>query len=839
MKFILLPIHLVIYWYPESLTFFIQTWRNIIAYLEEDLAVGLMFKLFFTPVFHDATIIGRLLSISFRIYRICLGLLAFAFTTVSILAVALIWFSLPLTSLILGNELGIVLKIILFSGIILFAHHLIAHPHKKIWQINKVENIWQCSFVSKNKIDIPTLLKSESVGKFLAYLEKTPQDFISFPKTFDEKEMWQKALEIGKKIKAPYLLEEHFFAAIILSILDIENELMKIGLTKEDFVDTLDYLQKKADTWRLVFFWDDDFAVHHLKGVNRGWLGTPTPSLDLVAEDLTKKAAKETVPDFIGRQDIVAEVINTLSLAENRNVILVGEPGSGKGALVSYLAKKIVAGDAPPALATKRLMLLDFTKLLSGIKEQGELAKRITDIFDEATYSGNIIIFVDEIQNFGLGDAGSSYNLFSLILPFIESSKIQFITTTEPGNFAKVVERNGSFIRLFNKIELLPASVNDTINILKNRAIVSERQQKIKTSFLALKNLAVLSERYIHNRVLPDSALDLYKQCQVVAENNWITKSVVEKRLQTEIKMPIGEGTLETKKRILNLEETIHQRLIDQTEAVTAVAATLRRAQAELRDQKRPIGSFLFVGPTGVGKTELAKILSEEYYFDKGNFLRLDMSEFQTTDAVTKLLGDDNNEGRLTDAVRIKPYTLILLDEFEKADSKILNLFLQVLDDGRLTDGKGRTVDFTNAIIIATSNAASLIIAENLRDGKIVAQIETLVKNELMKIFRPELLNRFDEMVIFKPLSQADLQQIVTLKLKSLQSMLRSQGYIVEFSDELVAKLAQKGFDPVMGARPLRRLIQDTLEARLSVMILENKLPKGEKYLVTPNLLLR
>lgn len=837
MKFILLPIHLVSYWYPESLTFFIQTWRNIISYLEEDLAVGLMLKLFFAPVFHDATIVGRMLSISFRAYRILLGLFAFIFTTLGILAVAIVWFSLPVTALVIGNELGLALKAILFSGIILFIHHLISHPHKKIWQINKVEDIWKCSFVNKNKVDLLTILKSESVKKFLTYLEKTPQDFISFPKTYAETEVWQKALEIGKKIKAPYLLEEHFFVAIILSILDIENELMKIGLTKEDFVDTLDYLQKKADTWRLVFFWDDDFAVHHLKGVNRGWLGTPTPSLDLVAEDLTKKAAREMVPDFIGRQDIVSEVINTLSLAENRNVILVGEPGSGKGALISYLAKKIVSGDAPHALATKRLIMLDFTKLLSGIKEQGELAARITDIFDEANYCGNIIFFVDEIQNFGLGDAGSSYNLFSLILPFIESSKIQFITTTEPANYAKVVERNGSFVRLFNKIELPSADVADTINILKNRAIASERKQKIKTSFIAIKNMALFSERYIHDRVLPDSALALYKQCQVVAEGNWITKSVVEKRLQTEIKMPIGEGNPETKKRILNLEETIHQRLIDQTEAVTAVAVTMRRASTELRDQKRPIGSFLFVGPTGVGKTELAKILSEEYFFDKGNFLRLDMSEFQTTDAILKLLGDENNEGRLTDVVRIKPYTLILLDEFEKADSKILNLFLQVLDDGRLTDGKGRTVDFTNTIIIATSNAASLIIAENLQAGKTVTQIEALVKDELIKIFRPELLNRFDETVIFKPLSQTDLRQIVILKLKNLQSLLKEQGYIVEFSDELIAKLAEKGFDPVMGARPLRRLIQDTLEARLSVMILENKLPKGEKFLISEQLL--
>lgn len=837
MKFFLLPIHLITYWYPESLTFFIQVWRNVISYLEEDLAVGLMLKLFFTPLFHDSSIVGKLLSISFRALRILLGLFAFLFSTMCILVVAIVWFMLPFLSLLAKNELGMAFKLILFSGVILFIRHITAHPHKKIWQIKGVEEIWQCSFVSRSKVDLSTLLTSERVKKFLTYLEKTPDDFIKFPKIYSNEEVWKKAWEIGKKVKASYLLEEHFFVATIFSISDVENELMKMGLTKEDFENTLDYLQKRADIWRTVFLWDDDFAVHHLRGINRGWLGTPTPSLDLVSDDLTKRAAKEQVADFIGRKDVILEVINTLSLSDSRNVILVGESGAGKGALVNYLAKIIVAGDAPPALATKRLVFLDFTRLLSGISEQGGLAERIKNIFEEANYSGNIIIFVDEIQNFGLGEAGAQYNLLSLLLPIIESSKIQFITTTEVANYSRVLERNSSFLRLFTRVDLPPATVSDSVEILENRSIDFERLHKIKTSMIAIKNIAKLSERFIHDRVLPDGALHIYKLCQTNAENGWITKKVVEQTIQAQIKMPIGEGSEADKKRILNLEETIHQRLIDQEEAVSGIANTLRRASVSLRDQTRPIGSFLFVGPTGVGKTELAKILSEEYFIGKGNFLRLDMSEFQTAESITRLLGDENNEGLLTDVIRTKPFTLILLDEFEKADYKILNLFLQVLDDGRLTDGKGRVVDFTNTVIIATSNAASLIIAENLQNAKTVEQIKPLVKDELMKVFRPELLNRFDEMVIFKPLSPQDLQKIVILKLNALKSELKEQGYIVEFSADLITKLTEKGFDPVMGARPLRRLIQDTIEARLSVMILEGKLPKGEKFLASLQLL--
>ncbi|MFA5933532.1 MAG: ATP-dependent Clp protease ATP-binding subunit [Microgenomates group bacterium] len=837
MKILYLPIRLISFWYPESLIFFVRTLRNLFLLLEEDFAVGLMLKLLFVPLFHDASITGRLLSILFRISRILLGVFAFIFATFFVFFIAVSWFVLPVLCFIISNEIGFVLKVLFFSGLVLFAYHILAHPLKKIWQVKSVDEIWQASNVFKNKVDLNILLSTERVRQFLFNLEKTPKDFTDFPKTYSLENVYQKAWEIGKQIKIPYLTEELFFTSIILSIPAIENSLMKLDLTLSDFTDTLDYLQKKTDKWRMIPFWDEDFAVHHLRGTNRGWLGTPTHILDSVSEDLTKKAARENIVDFIGREDVVSQVINTLSLSEGRNVVLVGEPGSGRGALVRYLAKIIVAGDAPPALTTKRLVSLDFTSLLSGVREQGELAEKLKNIFDEANESGNIIIYVEEIQNFGLGEAGARMNLMSLLLPFIESSKIQFITTTEPINYSRVLERNSSFLRLFTRVDMPPATKSDTVKILKERSIEFAKRTKVQTTMLAIREIASLSERYLHDRVLPDSALHLYKQCQVNVADGWITKNVVEKTIQSSVKIPIGESSTETKKQVLNLEETIHQKFIDQEEAVASVANTLRRSTAGLRDNNRPIGTFLFVGPTGVGKTELAKILSESYFLDRGNFLRLDMSEFQNTESLKRLIGDEVSEGLLTDVVKNKPFSLILLDEFEKADKNILNIFLQVFDDGRLTDGKDRVIDFTNTIMITTSNAASLIIAQNLQNGKSVAEIEPLVKDELMKVYTPELLNRFDATVIFKPLSKPDLQKIVTLKLASLKEQLKFQGYIVDFSDDLIASLAEKGFDPVMGARPLRRLIQDTIEARLSVMILESKIPKGEKIILDSRML--
>ncbi|MCL5784514.1 MAG: ATP-dependent Clp protease ATP-binding subunit [Patescibacteria group bacterium] len=837
MKYLSLPVKLLQFWYPQSFTVWVRIWRNAILYLEEDLAVGLMWKLLFVPLFHDSTFTGKLLSFFFRLSRIFAGLLSFALVTTTIFVLAIIWFLLPASFIFLRGNWALIPLGLLIFGLILFLKHVFTHPIKKVGQIKDPGQIWQCTFVKKGDVDWAKLLKTRQVKELLSYLEQTPENLTGLNITITQEEILPKVLELGKKLATVYLGPQHFFVAALSLAPNIENQLSKLNLRLELFTEALDFFQRKEQFYLWPNLWDDDFHIKHLKGVNRGWLGVPTPTLDVVAEDLTRQAAKQRIPDFVGRQNVVTQVINTLSLEKGQNVILVGEPGAGKSALLAYLAKLIVSGDAPPSFATKRLIELSLTRLLTGITNQGELAERIKNIFDEVSFSGNIIVFVDEIQNLGIGEANSQFNLYSLMLPYIESSNFQFIASTEPGNFTHILEKNGAFTRLFTKIELPPASVAETLEILKNQAVDLEGYKKIKTSIIALEDLVKLTSEYIHDRVLPDAALHTYEQCQAVVENGWIKKSTVEKVLQTQVNVPIGEVDEMKKKQLLDLEEVIHQKMIDQVEAVSAVAKVLRRAAAQLRDKNRPIGSFLFVGPTGVGKTELAKTLAQSYFQGQGNFFRLDMSEYQTLDSINRLIGDSNNDGILTETVRLKPYTLILLDEFEKADPKILTLFLQVLDDGRLTSSTGRTIDFTNTIIIATSNAASLTIAQGIQSGLNIEQLNEKVKGELLQIFKPELVNRFDEVVLFKPLSPEDLQQVVKLKLVSLQDQLKDQGFTVEFDGGLIQKLAQRGYDPVLGARPLRRLIQDTLEARLSVMILENKLPKGEKFIASEQLL--
>lgn len=829
MKYLSLPVDLLRFWFVDSLFFFFRTWKNLIAYLEEDLAVGLMWRLVLTPLFHDTTVVGRALSFIFRLSRILIGLFAFFLATLSIFCLLSLWLILPLGAAgVVPSPADMLAKVILLSAAGLFLIHHFSTPLKKIWQV-KDGNFWLASLVKKKDLTWSKILQERQVKILLNLLQLPQESFVQF-QISDAELVLKEAARLAKESNSTYIDIPHFFVATIATTPQIENFLMRLNLKMEDFVEALKFQQKKKIHWRRVWIWDEDFAIKHLKGVNRGWLGAPTPTLDEVSLDLTVLSAKEIFPPFLGREFVATQVINILSQDQNDNVILVGLAGSGKSALIESLAKRIVAGDAPPSLATKRLVVLDSTKLLSGMRTQGDLADRVKNIFDEVTFSRNVILVIEEIHNLGMGQSGEAMNLYSLMLPFIESSSFQFIATTEPENYSKIVEKNSSFARVFTKVEVPPATEAESLEILQESAIFLERHKKITVTLLAIKKAVELSSKYIHDRVLPDSALRILQEAQALSHSGVITTKEVEEVFSHRVNVPVVELDSQSSKKLLNLENEIHQHLIDQEEAVQKVADTLRRFSAGLREQARPIGSFLFVGPTGVGKTELAKTLSDVYFKTQGAFLRFDMSEYQNPESVVRLIGSSGEGGVLTEAVRGRPYALLLLDEFEKSDAKILTLFLQVLEDGRLTDGAGRTVDFTNTIIIATSNAASLTIAKGLESGKSLDELDKQVNDELLQIFKPELINRFDEVILFKTLSRDDLLKIVRLKLNTLQSQLKEKGFLVEFDEELIRQLAERGFDPVLGARPLRRLIQDTLEAKLSRLILENKLVKGQVF---------
>lgn len=827
----LLPIKLFKFWYLDVLLLFLRTWKNTLSFLEEDLAVGLMWRLLFTPLFHDSSFVGRILSFLFRLIRIFTGLSAYLLATTLIIVLMLGWFILPIVLFYPSlSEISLVVKALFVLGILLFIKHLL-HPPKKVRQLAIAADIWQATNLKKENLVWAKLTNTPEVKNLLWDLEIDATKLVD-PNLPLTDQILEKVLSLAKHNNVKYLTSDYFFVSIILSIPLIENQLLKINLTPQDFIDALEFETQKRKRKQTVFIWDEDFGVTHLKGINRGWLGAPTPALDLVSDDLTHLAAKSDITDFLGREKVVSEVVNVLSQDSNRNVILVGPAGAGKTTLARSIAKKIITGDAPPSLATKRLVSLDLSRLLSGVTVEGELAEKVKNVFEEIQFVQNIIVYVDEIQNLGIGDAATSFNLYSLMMPYLESDTLQFLGSTEPENYAKILEKNQAFARLFTKIELPPADIKETKSILQSAALDLEFNKGVKVSLLAVKTIVDLSSKLIHDRVLPDAALSVFSEVKPKAKDGTITSIQAKEVIGLRVNVPIEAVGTAQKQELLNLETKIHQKMIDQEEAVKAVSDTLRRAAISLREYNRPIGSFLFVGPTGVGKTELAKTLSEIYFKGGAAFVRFDMSEYQSSESINRLIGTISEPGELTEAIKNKPYALVLLDEFEKATPQILNLFLQVLEDGRLTDASGKHIDFTNTIIIATSNAASLLIAQGLQSGKSAEQLRQTVKDELLKQFRPELVNRFDDVIIFKPLSPEDLQKIVRIKLVALAKLLKEQGYIVEFDESLVVELAKKGFDPVLGARPLRRLIQDTLEAKLSIRILEGKLPKGQVYKV-------
>lgn len=796
-------------------------------FLEEDLAVMLMWRLLFTPLFHDVTIVGRILSFLFRLIRIVIGLFAFLIFTILLILLAGYFLSLPVLAVF--DKPGLVSRILFLLAVGLFLMHTLTHPRKKVWQVSK-EDFWLSSKIQKMDLTFKKLLESPEVIDLLSYLEIQLNGFPGY-EISDKQKAGEVAFELAKKSGSQYIGPRHFFVAVLADIPGIDSFLIRMELTPLDFEKALNFLEKKNQTWKRVWIWDDDFTVRHLKGVNRGWLGVPTPVLDLVGFDLTKEAATN---NFLGlvreNQQVISEVVNILSQTSGRNVILVGASGSGKTALIKHLAKQIVLGDAPQALAIKRLVLLDLSKLLSGIQNQGDLANRVKTIFEEVEFAQNVILVIEEIQDLGLGEVGASMNLYSLMQPYLESDTFQFIGTTEPENYSHVLEKNKAFVRIFRKIEFPPATGDDTLKILEDRAIEAERKSKVKVTFVAIKTTVDLSQKLVRDRVLPDSAVNIFNEALTQPINKWVTKGLIRKIVSSRVKIPLMEVGTADKIRLLNLESEIHSRFVSQEQATKAIANTLRRSATDLREEDRPIGSFLFVGPTGVGKTELAKVLAEVYFKSLGAFVRFDMSEYQNQESVIRLIGGEGIEGELTESIRNRPYALLLLDEFEKANPKILTLFLQVLEDGRLTDFEGKLIDFTHTIIIATSNAGSLNIVKSLEQSKSWESIDREVSEELLKTFRPELVNRFDDIVIFKPLSYQDLTRIVNLKITALQKQLKMKGYLVEFTPELLTVLAKRGYDPILGARPLRRLLQDTLEAQFSKLILEEKLVKGSPF---------
>ena len=613
--------------------------------------------------------------------------------------------------------------------------------------------------------------------------------------------------------------------------------------------------------------------------------------------NLTNKAKNNEIDNVIGREKEIARVIQILNRRTKNNPCLIGEPGVGKTAIAQGLAIRIAEGKVPAKLLKKEVFLLDMTAVVAGTQFRGQFEARMKSIIDECKSAGNIILVIDEIHNIiGAGDADHSMNAANILKPSLADGSIQLIGTTTLNEYRKYIEKDTALERRFQPVMVEEPTVSDSIEILKGIKGYYEDYHKVQIPDDVIRQTVILSEKYIHDRFLPDKAIDVldeacsrinlnnkdlydlevlknklsevqaqkeaaaeadstedYKkaaelktqECSLTEQIDAINKRMkpvvltvadIAKVIENWTKIPVQKITEEETKKLLSLEDNLHKRVIGQNEAVSAVARAIRRNRAGLKSTKRP-PSFIFVGPTGVGKTELAKALASEVFGSEDNIIRIDMSEYMESNSTAKLIGAPpgyvgyDDAGQLTEKVKRHPYSIVLLDEIEKAHSDVFNILLQVLDDGRLTDAQGNTVTFENTIIIMTSNAGS-----NQNMNSIGFGTSTYAKNKVLdslkETFRPEFLNRVDEIVVFDSLSNSELTQIVNLMLSDTQNVLNDRNIKMYVSDEAKKYLLQKGTDIKYGARPLRRAVQRYVEDELSDMILRNELSNGQKVYI-------
>ncbi|PIR95206.1 hypothetical protein COT93_03640 [Candidatus Falkowbacteria bacterium CG10_big_fil_rev_8_21_14_0_10_37_18] len=575
--------------------------------------------------------------------------------------------------------------------------------------------------------------------------------------------------------------------------------------------------------------------------MNRAYTAIATPTLDHFSHDLTIQAKYGNLDICVAREKEINTIFETMSGGHN-GVLLVGSPGVGKSTIINGLAQLMVEENVPKFLQDKRLVELDVSRLMAGA-DASTAEERLLTSLNEISHSGNIILYIDNLENLIGVSSGSSesLDLSEVLAESIGRHNIYCLASATTENYSRYIE-NKSIGQVMTSVGVKEPDTNAAIQMLETKVGALEAKYDIYIVYGALEKAVLMSDRYVHDKFLPLKALDLLEKAAIISSKNsqndpaqsFCDAAAVAAAVSESTGIPLSKVTASESYKLLNLEMEIHQRLVGQEEAVNAVAASLRRARAELKDSKRPIASFLFLGPTGVGKTELAKSVSEVYFGDEDYLIRLDMSEYQSPDSVRKMIGDvDGALGYLTEAVRKKPFALVLFDEIEKAHPDILNLFLQLLDDGRLTDGQGRTISFAESIIIVTSNIGAVYIQDQIKAETPLKLIQQdLINNQLNQYLRPELINRFDGIIVFKPLSEEDLFTITTLLLKKIKKNLANKGISMKADKDGVLILAREGYDPKFGARPLRRLLQDKINNIIANKILGGELKRRDTVVI-------
>ena len=776
-----------------------------------------------------------------------------------------------------------------------FNHNYIGTEHILLGLVRETEGV-AARVLSSLSVD---LSKVRSAVEFIIGRgEKPAQGEIGL--TPRAKKVVELAVDEARRMNHTYIGTEHLLIGLLR-----EGEGVAAGVLESLGV-TLDKV--RAETHRIL---------SHTSGTGaQGSRSTSkTPTLDQLGIDLTVAAKADKLDPVIGREKEIERMVQILSRRTKNNPVLVGEPGVGKTAIVEALAQLISGGDVPDTLQGKRLVTLDMGALVAGTKYRGEFEERLKKVIEEIKTAGNCVLFIDEIHTIvGAGAAEGAVDASNILKPSLARGEIQCIGATTLDDYRKYVERDPALERRLQPVRVEEPSDDDTVAILMGVRSKYEDHHKVDISDEAIRTAALLAQRYIPDRFLPDKAIDLIdeagsrvrlrgsvtpasvkdamqvleqvrkekdeaiasQQYEAAAElrdrelrqnedldtleKNWKEGENAERRVVTEddiaevvsmwTGIPVTRLAEEETERLLQMEGELHKRIIGQDEAIISVSKSVRRARAGLKDSRRPIGVFMFLGPTGVGKTELVRALAEFMFGDEDNMLRLDMSEFQERHTVARLIGAPpgyvgyDEGGQLTEGVRRKNYCAVLLDEIEKAHPEVFNILLQIFDAGHLTDARGRKVDFRNSILIMTSNLGSDLIKRETSlgfaakttdaqtDDSAYERMKDKVMEEVKRFFRPEFLNRIDSTVVFHQLKQDEILEIVDLMMNQVRTELDEKEISLEITQAAKTYLGEKGFDPVLGARPLRRLIQDEIEDSLSDVVLNRTLVAGDVAMI-------
>ena len=571
--------------------------------------------------------------------------------------------------------------------------------------------------------------------------------------------------------------------------------------------------------------------------------------------NLTQLATDDKIDPVVGREQEIERVIQILGRRTKNNPVLIGEPGVGKTAIAEGLAQRIISQDVPELLRDKQVISLDLGQLVAGTRFRGEFEERLKQVMAEVRQAGNIILVIDEVHTLvGAGSAEGGMDAANLLKPALARGELQCIGATTLDEYREYIEQDAALERRFQPVMVEEPSVEDTIEILRGLRSRYEEHHRLVISDEAVTAAAQLSDRYISDRYLPDKAIDLIDEAgsrvrlrhsQQASVNPTVSAEDIAQVVSAWTGVPVNRLSESESLQLLKLEETLHQRVIGQKEAVKAVARAIRRSRVGLRSPNRPIASAIFCGPTGVGKTELTKALAASIFGSEEAMIRLDMSEYMESQSVSKLIGSPpgyvgyGEGGQLTEAVRRQPYTVVLFDEIEKAHPDVFNLMLQLLEDGRLTDSQGRVVNFTNTLIIMTSNLGARAI-EKRRSGLgfFASDVDLAeaqynrtreqVNEALKQSFRPEFLNRLDEIIVFQQLTRDEVKQIAELLLTNVEERLREQDLELELSEAFKDLLVTEGYDPSYGARPLRRAVSRLVEDNLAEAILSGEIQAGD-----------